>query len=112
MLNYAWLFPAIPAASFVLILLFGKRTPGKGAPIGILALGSTFVLSIVAVVQWIQRVDDATPNRAKTRFASAIDTTNDAAVTAADRRPSAVARSASDGNVKAIARMKGKVTAK
>ena len=60
MLNYAWLFPAIPALSFVLILFFGKRTPGKGAPIGIVALGSSFVLSIVAVVQWIQRVDDAT----------------------------------------------------
>jgi NADH-quinone oxidoreductase subunit L len=59
-LNSAWLFPAIPALSFVLILFFGKRSPGKGAPIGIIALGSTFLLSIVAVVQWIQRVDDTT----------------------------------------------------
>jgi NADH-quinone oxidoreductase subunit L len=59
-LNYAWLFPAIPALSFVLIILVGKRTPGKGAPIGVAALGTTFVLSIVAVVQWIQRVDDTT----------------------------------------------------
>ena len=60
MLDQAWLFPAIPALSFLLILFVGKRTPGKGAPIGIIAVGSTFVLSFVAVIQWIQRVEDAT----------------------------------------------------
>jgi NADH-quinone oxidoreductase subunit L len=59
-LNYGWIIPAIPAASFVLILLFGKRLPRKGSELGILAVGASFVLSCVAVAQWIQRVDDAT----------------------------------------------------
>ena len=60
MLEHAWIIPAIPAASFLLILFFGKRMPKKGSEIGITALGATFLLSIVAVVEWIQRTDDAT----------------------------------------------------
>ena len=35
MLAHAWIIPLIPAASFVLILFFGKRMPMKGAEIGI-----------------------------------------------------------------------------
>ncbi|HEY7440560.1 MAG TPA: NADH-quinone oxidoreductase subunit L, partial [Acidimicrobiia bacterium] len=64
MLDYAWIIPAIPAASFVLILLFGKKLPRKGSELGILAVGTSFVLSVVAAVQWIQRVEDATGNKA------------------------------------------------
>ena len=30
MLRNVWIIPFIPAMSFVLILLIGKRTPGKG----------------------------------------------------------------------------------
>ena len=60
MLEQAWIIPAIPAVSFLLILFFGKRFPKKGSEIGIAALSASFVLSIVAVVEWIQRVDDAT----------------------------------------------------
>ena len=68
MLNYGWIIPRIPAVSFVLILFFGKRMPRKGSEIGILAVGASFVLSCVAVYQWIDRVDDATGG---TRAASA-----------------------------------------
>src|SRR3712207_4680155 len=53
MLRNAWLIPFIPAVSFLIILLFGKRLPGKGAPIGILAIGASFVLSLVAASQWL-----------------------------------------------------------
>ena len=42
----AWLVPALPLAAWAVILLVGKRTPGKGAPIGILAVGVGWVLSI------------------------------------------------------------------
>ena len=59
MLDNAWLIPLIPAVSFVVILFFGKRFPRKGSEIGIAAVGASFVLSCVALVQWIQRVDDA-----------------------------------------------------
>ena len=40
MLNYGWIIPAIPAVSFILILLFGKHFPKKGSEIGIVALSA------------------------------------------------------------------------
>src|SRR5215210_2320071 len=55
MLKNAWLIPFIPAVSFVIILLFGKRLPGKGGPVGILAIGTSFVLSLVTAAQWLGR---------------------------------------------------------
>jgi NADH-quinone oxidoreductase subunit L len=58
-LDHAWIIPLIPAASFFLILFFGKRMPYKGAEIGIAALGACFVLAIVTNVQWFHHVDDA-----------------------------------------------------
>jgi NADH-quinone oxidoreductase subunit L len=63
-LNSGWIIPAIPAISFALILFFGKRLPRKGSEIGILAVGSAFVLSCVAVYQWIDRVENATGGKA------------------------------------------------
>jgi NADH-quinone oxidoreductase subunit L len=58
-LDYAWIIPVIPAVSFFLILGFGKRLPRQGSEIGIAALGASFVLSCVAVGQWIDRVESA-----------------------------------------------------
>ena len=60
MLDYAWIIPALPAVSFLLILFFGKRMPLRGAEIGVGAVGASFVLSIVAAIQWIDRVESAT----------------------------------------------------
>jgi len=59
-LNNAWIIVAIPALSFLLILLFGKHLPRHGSEVGIAALGAAFLLSCVAVAQWIDRVDSAT----------------------------------------------------
>ena len=59
MLRNVWLIPFLPALSFALILLFGKKLPGKGAFIGITAVGTSLVLSIIAVFQWIDHVDAA-----------------------------------------------------
>jgi NADH-quinone oxidoreductase subunit L len=58
-LEQAWIIPVIPAVSFFLILLFGKRLPRKGSELGIAAVGAAFVLAVVAQVQWFQHVDDA-----------------------------------------------------
>jgi NADH-quinone oxidoreductase subunit L len=58
-LEQAWVIPIIPAASFFLILLFGKRLPRKGSELGIAAVGAAFVLAIVTQVQWFQHVNDA-----------------------------------------------------
>jgi NADH-quinone oxidoreductase subunit L len=60
-LDYSWLIPIIPAVSFVLILLFGRRLPRKGSEIGITAVGATFLLACGTAYQWIQRVSDAEP---------------------------------------------------
>jgi len=64
-LDNAWIIPAIPAVSFFLILFFGKKIPTKGAAIGITALGTSFVLSCVAVYQWIDRVESATGGKSE-----------------------------------------------
>ena len=54
MLDSAWIIVFIPALSFLLILFFGKKMPRQGSEIGIVALAASFVLSCVAVVQWVQ----------------------------------------------------------
>ena len=60
MLDYAWVIPAVPAASFVLTLFFGKRyLKDKVHRIGISALVIAFVLSCIAGVQWIQHANSA-----------------------------------------------------
>jgi NADH-quinone oxidoreductase subunit L len=59
MLDSAWIIPALPAVSFLVILFFGKRLPKQGAWVGILAVGTSFVLSVVTTVEWINRVNDA-----------------------------------------------------
>jgi NADH-quinone oxidoreductase subunit L len=62
LLDHAWVIPVVPAASFVLLLFFGKRLSHwkyKGAEIGIAALFIAFLLSLGAGVQWIQYSDDA-----------------------------------------------------
>ena len=58
-LDKAWLIPLIPALSFVVILLFGKRMPRQGSEVGILSVGASFVLACGALVRWIMRVQDA-----------------------------------------------------
>jgi NADH-quinone oxidoreductase subunit L len=42
----AWLVPALTLAAWALILLVGKHLPGKGAPVGILAVGAGWLLSL------------------------------------------------------------------
>ncbi|KAA0232349.1 MAG: NAD(P)H-quinone oxidoreductase subunit 2, chloroplastic [Acidimicrobiales bacterium] len=59
MLDYVWIIPALPALSFVLILLFGKRLPKGGSEVGIALVGAAFVLSVIVGVQWIDRVESA-----------------------------------------------------
>ena len=58
-LDKAWLIPLIPALSFVVILLFGKRMPRHGSEVGVLSVGASFVLACGALVRWIMRVQAA-----------------------------------------------------
>ena len=57
MLDAAWIIPTLPALSFVVILLGGKRLPFKASALGIASVFWSFVLACVAGVQWIDRVD-------------------------------------------------------
>ena len=57
MLDHAWVIPALPAISFLVILLFGKKMPRHGSEVGIAAVGASFVLTCVVVAQWIDRVE-------------------------------------------------------
>src|SRR5919109_199033 len=50
----SWLVPVLPLGAFFLIVFFGKRTPGKGAGIGILATGTAFVIGILSFFEAIQ----------------------------------------------------------
>ena len=54
-LDNLWLVPAIPFASFWLILFFGKAMPRKGSEIGVAALAADWILAAWAVVAWIRR---------------------------------------------------------
>ncbi len=58
LLDKVWLFPAIMAGSFLIILFFGKRFSERvTSSIGIIAVLACFVMSLVVAGQWIQRVN-------------------------------------------------------
>ena len=58
-LENAWLIPAVPLASFLIILFFGKRMPKGGSRVGIAALSAAWLLAVATLAQWIQRVNEA-----------------------------------------------------
>jgi len=58
-LEHAYFIPLIPAASFFLILFFGKRMRYKGAELGITALAICFALALATNVQWRDHVNVA-----------------------------------------------------
>ncbi len=49
----AWTIPALPCAAFILILLFGKRLPYKGAEIGIASVVTALGLAILTTGAWV-----------------------------------------------------------
>jgi NADH-quinone oxidoreductase subunit L len=51
MAAYAWLVPALPAASALIIWLFGKRLAKGGALVGITAVGLALLISVGIAVQ-------------------------------------------------------------
>ncbi len=53
MIHYAWVVAAIPAVAVPLIVFVGKRMPGHGAGIGIVAVAVSFVLSIIIAIPFI-----------------------------------------------------------
>ncbi len=85
MLRNAWIIPLLPGLGFVAVLLFGKRLPRKGAELAVATVGASFVLSCIAAVQWIQRVDDHPGKEAAGGFGRALLPTQEGGVTAVER---------------------------
>ncbi|MEL6980825.1 MAG: NADH-quinone oxidoreductase subunit L [Actinomycetota bacterium] len=52
-----WLIPALPALSFLIILLFGKKLPYKGAEVGITAVLAAFALAALTTFSWIGDIE-------------------------------------------------------
>src|ERR671919_3024056 len=57
MAESAWLIPVIPLVSFFLITFAGKRTPLRGAGIGILAVGASFLMSLLVFFEFLGDAD-------------------------------------------------------
>ena len=83
MLENAWLIPALPVLSFVLILFFGKRLPKGGHEIGVGAVAIAFVLAGVCAVQWVQRPADLEVKAKSEEHAAAPDSVTNANAVAA-----------------------------
>jgi NADH-quinone oxidoreductase subunit L len=83
-LSNAWLIPLIPAVGFVVVLLVGKHLPRKGSEVAIAAVGASFVLACIVLIQWIQRVDDHGSSGALRGFGRAVLPTSEGGLTAVD----------------------------
>jgi len=59
-LDNLWVIPAIPFASFWLIILAGKGLARKGSEIGVAALAASWALSVWACVAWVRRPSTGT----------------------------------------------------
>ncbi|MGH2656140.1 MAG: NADH-quinone oxidoreductase subunit L [Actinomycetota bacterium] len=53
MIEQAWLIPVVPLVSFLLIVFLGKRVPLRGASIGILAVGASFLMSLIVFLDFL-----------------------------------------------------------
>lgn len=53
MIRYAWVIALLPFISFLLTMFLGKRLPGKGAWIGILAVGAGLAMSLIVLGHFV-----------------------------------------------------------
>ncbi len=86
-LTHAWLIPALPALSFVLILVFGKKFlgPTRAHYIGIPFVLAAFVLSLLTAGAWISRSNDHVETEAAAM--SGVDAKCSEIAAAADKGP-------------------------
>src|SRR5262249_61751496 len=84
MLSNAWLIPLLPAVGFVVILMVGKDVARKGWEVGITAVGASFVMACIVLVQWIQRVNDHEGSGALGGFGRALLPAGEGGLTAVD----------------------------
>ena len=56
-MEQAWLLPAIPAAAFVFLLLFGAYLPRRGDWVSIAAIGASFILFFFVLADLLDHVN-------------------------------------------------------
>jgi len=82
LLENIWIIVAIPVASFLFLLLAGRRLLGAKeklvSGVGIAAIGSAFVLSCIAGVQWLNQDTYTIPAPAKTEVKGKVLAAEDA----------------------------------
>ncbi len=59
-MEQAWLIPAIPAAAFAILLIFGPYLPRRGDWLAIAAIGASFVLVFPVLADLLDRADGTT----------------------------------------------------
>src|SRR5437870_3775105 len=59
--EYAWLLAAIPAGMFFVLAPFGRYLPRKGDYLGVLAIGTSFVLFFFVLYNFLHRGEAAWP---------------------------------------------------
>jgi len=59
-MDQAWLIPAIPAAAFAVLLIFGPYLPRKGDWLAIAAIGASFVLVFPILADLLDQADGTT----------------------------------------------------
>ena len=59
-MDQAWLIPAIPAAAFVILLIFGPYLPRKGDWLAIAAIGASFILVFPVLADLLDQADGTT----------------------------------------------------
>ena len=52
--GFAWVITALPLLAFFVIVFFGRRMPGRGAEVGITAVGIGLVLSLLVLLHFAQ----------------------------------------------------------
>jgi len=100
-LENAFLIPLIPAISFVVILLFGRSVIGveRVQKVGITAVGIVWILSMIAAVSWITRVEDSTSSKYDDAEHALIEVNEGLSAAGADAEPLDGALSGANGTL-------------
>ncbi|MYJ46366.1 MAG: NADH-quinone oxidoreductase subunit L [Acidimicrobiales bacterium] len=100
-LENAFLIPLIPAVSFLVILLFGRSVIGveRVQKVGITAVGIVWILSMIAAVSWITRVEDSTSSEYDDAEHALIEVNEGLSAAGADAEPRDGALSGANGTL-------------
>src|SRR5687768_15015651 len=53
--DFMWVVPLLPFLAFFVILFFGKKLPNRGHEAGIIAIGVSWLLSIIGFIELVSK---------------------------------------------------------